>query len=219
MYDEKSKHFRGLYLHTNSAPPPPQVIVIQWIRSITLFILLSVFLTSTSILFAADVPKAINYQGKLFYDGGPADGYYDFIITLFDASTDGTARWTKTFNTAPGIYVDNGLFTLTLSDDDESVNIYDVLTQYENLYIEVRVQPHSGSGYTTLSPREKLLVAPWALTVPNKAITPAKLSDGTSAGQVLEWNGTVWELKPNESNGELKSESGSYKLYRPYHSW
>ncbi|MCD6595939.1 hypothetical protein J7L68_09755, partial [bacterium] len=135
-------------------------------------------------LFATDIPHAINYQGKLFESGGAVSGQYDFIIVLYDAETGGTARWTKTFDSAPGVTVNSGLFTLTLSDDDGSTNIADILVQYQNLWIEVRVQTHGGSGYSTLAPREKLLAAPWALTVADDAITDNKIDWGTGSGQV-----------------------------------
>ena len=97
--------------------------------------------------------------------------------------------------------------------DTLGLEIDTTLSSYAAVYLAVIVYD------VELSPREQLLSVSYALTVANKSITPTKLSDGTSAGQVLEWNGTIWQLKPNESNGELKAASSSYQFYKPYHSW
>ncbi|MCD6595440.1 hypothetical protein J7L68_07180 [bacterium] len=159
----------------------------------------------TMFLFAADVSRVINYQGKLFDGDGPASGSYNIGYKLYTVETGGTACWEQT---AHSITVTNGLFSDTLG-----VHIDITLSANEVLWLAIVIEG------TELSPRERLWAAPYALTVPNKAITSEKLADGTSAGQVLEWSGTTWQLAPNESNGELKSSSSNLKLFRPYHSW
>ena len=166
------------------------------------FVTLFIFAIS---IFAADVPRVVNYQGKLFDGDGPASGAYNIGYKLYTVETGGTACWEQT---AHSVTVTDGLFSDTLG-----THIDITLSANEILWLAVIVNG------TELSPRERLWAAPYALTVPNKAITSEKLADGTSAGQVLEWSGTTWQLAPNESNGELKSSSVSYKLYKPYHSW
>ena len=52
------------------------------------------FVILISVIFAASIPDGINYQGKLFEDGGPVDGETrDFRFRLFtDVNGDGKIR-------------------------------------------------------------------------------------------------------------------------------
>lgn len=111
---------------------------------------------------------AFTYQGQLKSGGVPANGQYDFQFALFDGATGGTQQGgTLTFDgngtNPPSIAVAGGLFTVPL----------DFGNQYPGAarYLEISVQQHGGSGYTTLVPRQPLTPAPYALSlVPGAAI-------------------------------------------------
>jgi len=134
-----------------------------------------------SAVLAADIPLSINYQGKLLNGSAPLSGSYDLQIVLFSESAGGTALWTKTFSP---VSVNDGLFSLTLGDDDGGTSIASVLKSNAELWIEVRVKGPSESSFTTLSPREKLLAAPWAITIANQSVNEDKVDWGTGAGQI-----------------------------------
>ncbi|MCD6531264.1 hypothetical protein J7K99_02330 [bacterium] len=149
---------------------------------IALFVCIILFSFFTFPANATDIPRAINYQGKLYDSGGPANGTYDFQVALYDASTDGTELWVKTFD---DVNVNYGLFSLVLENSDGGTNISQILTQNADLWIEVRVRPGSSTGsYTGLGSREELLASPWAITIADDAINEDKIDWGTGSGQV-----------------------------------
>lgn len=104
---------------------------------------------------AQAVGTALTYQGRLTDDGSPANGEYDFRFTLYDAATAGTqvGSMVSKENTT----VTDGLFTVELDFGS------DVFTG-EARYLEIGVRPgDSGGIFTTLSPRQALTPAPYAL--------------------------------------------------------
>ena len=121
--------------------------------------LLTILFTLT-ISFA--VPDGINYQGKLFENGGPVDGETrDFRFRLFtDVNGDGdfddsgdTLAWTDGDTT--GVNVNYGLFSVVLD------GISDYL-DHDSLYLAVFVKKPSETDYTSLG-SERLWSAPYAL--------------------------------------------------------
>ena len=126
--------------------------------------------TSLSLLIAADVPKVINYQGKLFFNGSPVDTVVSIKYTLFDVPTGGTPLWEQNSTSVP---VTQGLFSDTLG-----LRIDTVIATHTDLYLEISVNG------VTLSPREKLCSAPFAITVADSAITENKIRWGNDAGEV-----------------------------------
>jgi len=102
---------------------------------------------------------AFTYQGQLKDGANPANGSYDLRFTLFDAVTVGIA-------VAGPVYVDdktvaNGLFS---ADVDFGASPFDG----SDRWLEIGVRPGSAdngdrTGYTSLSPRQKIANNPYAL--------------------------------------------------------
>jgi hypothetical protein len=99
------------------------------------------------------VSSAFTYQGQLKNGGAPVNGDCDFIWDIYAASAGGTALATDTDTLA----VTGGLFTAV-------INVPTSLMDGNGRYLEVQVRCPAGAGtYTTLTPRQQLYAAPYAL--------------------------------------------------------
>lgn len=68
-------------------------------------------------LASAEVPKMINYQGKLTTPKGKlVDGVFSMVFSIYDSSTGGTALWTETQDS---VKVENGIFSVLLGSVEE----------------------------------------------------------------------------------------------------
>jgi hypothetical protein len=148
--------------------------------------------------------QPFTYQGFLRVNGLPANGEFDFRFRLFDSAT-GT----------------NQVGTTVIADDKQvRQGFYTVVLDFGNVWtggqrwLEIAIRPGNSTGsYTTLSPRVQLTPVPLAhqaFSVPWSGVTgftiaspltgtgtsgnPLRLINGTSAGQILKWNGTQWAL-------------------------
>ncbi len=100
-------------------------------------------------------PAAFTYQGRLTENGVPAGGSNDLRFVIFDAPTNGNQISTNL--TLDDVPLTNGLFTVAL---DWGAAVFDGSERW----LEVRVRPgNAGGSYTTLSPRQRLTSAPYAL--------------------------------------------------------
>jgi hypothetical protein len=126
----------------------------------------------------AALGTAFTYQGKLTDGGNPANGLYDFQFKLFDAAAGG--------NQVGGavergdVSLSDGVFTASLDFGSDAFT-------GQARWLEIGVRPGSDNGaYTTLSPRQPLTAAPYALyaaKAPWSGLSgiPAGLADGTDA--------------------------------------
>ncbi len=100
-------------------------------------------------------PAAFTYQGRLTENGAPASGSNDLRFVLFDDPSAGNQISTNA--TFDDVLLTNGLFTVVL---DWGAGVFDGSERW----LEVRVRPgNAGGSYTTLSPRQRLTSAPYAL--------------------------------------------------------
>lgn len=101
---------------------------------------------------------AFTYQGRLDQSGSPVNSTADFQFSLFDAATAGNllAGPLSVLN----VTVTNGLFTASIDFGAAAFN-----GQARWLSIAVR-SPAGGGSFTTLTTRQKLTAAPYALKVP-----------------------------------------------------
>ena len=105
----------------------------------------------------APVGATFTYQGRLTDGGGPANGSYDFQFKLYDAASGGA--WVGTIP-KDDVTVTDGLFMVEL-DFGSGVFTGDAR------YLEIGVRPGASTGaYTTLTPRQALTPAPYALALP-----------------------------------------------------
>src|SRR5262249_50376206 len=117
--------------------------------------LVALLVGAVSSLFAAPLGSMFSYQGRLTDDGAPATGSYDLQFTLFGAQSGGAAlAGPLTVEDTP---VTNGLFTVSLDFGATAFN-------GDARWLEIGVRPGASTGnFTTLSPRQPLLPAPYAL--------------------------------------------------------
>ncbi len=107
----------------------------------------------------APVGTAITYQGRLQDSGAPANGAYDFIFAVYDASAAGAQVGISA--SLGDVAVTGGLFTVKL-------NFGTGVFGGGQRWLEVSVRPGASVGaYTTLSPRQELTPAGYALGMPN----------------------------------------------------
>ncbi len=118
---------------------------------------------------------AFSYQGQLQNNGSPASGTYNLTFSLFTNSTSGTAVAGPVTNNA--VAITNGLFTVLINFGS------DPFTGQTN-WLQIGVASNGVSGFTTLSPRQQLTPAPYAIF----ANTASNLSGTIQAGQL---SGTV----------------------------
>ena len=102
--------------------------------------------------FAATVPTTFTYQGRLADGSGVANGNYDFIFQLFNASSGGSQVGVNF--PAGSVAVSGGVFTVPV----------DFGAQYDNtdLWLQIQVRATGSPTYTTLSTRQHLTGTPYA---------------------------------------------------------
>ncbi|MEO8285151.1 MAG: hypothetical protein ABI670_01805 [Chloroflexota bacterium] len=102
----------------------------------------------------APAGSGFTYQGRLKNGTAPANGQYDFTFALYDAPGGGAliggplSQANRT--------VSEGLFTALLDFGAAAFN-------GDARYLEIAVRQTGGGGYTTLSPRQAITPAPYAL--------------------------------------------------------
>ena len=103
---------------------------------------------------AAPVGTAFTYQGELVKNGSPYQGSADFVFRLFNVAS-GTGQVGSDV-TVTGVTVPaGGLFTVNLD--------FGAVFNGTALWLEVQVRTPPDASYTTLTPRQSLTAAPFAL--------------------------------------------------------
>lgn len=97
---------------------------------------------------------AFQYQGRLTYQGNPADGLYDFTFTVFNAVQGGNALGTGTLTNT--VQVSGGVFNTTL---DFGPNVFTGAGRW----LELGVRTNGPGPFQILSPRQELLPSPYAI--------------------------------------------------------
>ncbi len=96
---------------------------------------------------------AFFYQGQLGVSGAPANGYYSFQFTLYNAASNGVPASGSLTNN--GVAVSNGLFTTTL---DFGPGIFTGTSLWLNIGVST-----NGTNFTMLSPLQPVLPVPYAI--------------------------------------------------------
>ncbi len=102
---------------------------------------------------------AFTYQGRLNDTNGPVDGLYDFSFALFPVSIGGSQIGTSVARTF--VPVTNGLFTIPLEFTD--ANSFSGADRW----LEIAVHPSGVGTNITLSPRQQVTAAPYAIRAAN----------------------------------------------------
>ena len=113
-----------------------------------------------TVLWAADPPRYVNYQGVLRNSaGGPLSGSYDMAFAFYDDPSAGTLLVTDTHAGAGRVIVSNGLFNVALGSGTltpPAVPFVSIFAQHQTIWMQLVV------GGETLSPRVQILAAPFA---------------------------------------------------------
>ncbi|RKZ28130.1 hypothetical protein DRQ36_10875, partial [bacterium] len=170
-------------------------------------------------VFAAfgDVPLLMNYQGKLTDAAGvPEESPVSMTFSLWDASSGGNKVWEQTIASVDPTH---GLFAVELDfsagwEPGHNINDFDA----GDLYLQIVV------GATTLSPRERITSVAHAFNISDTAVTTdkirddavttAKLADGTSAGQILQYDGSAWQLVDGSGVGNVQAGTADNQTLR-----
>jgi len=162
-------------------------------RKTFVVLLLAVIIGSA---FAQELPRLINYQGKLTDPTGVAiDGTANIVFRIYNAGTGGSLLWTETHSLTP---VNNGLFDVILGTSTALSLPFD-----EQYWIELVVDGE------TLTPRQALNSVPYAYRA---AIADSVV--GGSGGGSSNWTLSGSSLYPNSttSNVGVGMTSPSFKL-------
>lgn len=110
---------------------------------------------SAAAMAQAPLSTSFSYQGRLEDAAAPANGAYDFIFRLYDASSGGLqVGSTLTLNDRP---VTDGLFTALLDFGSSPFG-------GDARWLDIQVRPGASTGaYSLLTPRQPLTAAPYAL--------------------------------------------------------
>jgi len=136
---------------------------------------------------------AFTYQGQLVSGAGPANGHYDLRFAVYDAISGGNLIAGPETNSTTA--VNGGMFTVELDFGDG------VFTGPDR-WLEISVRTNGIGTFTTLSPRQPLMPAPYAImansasnllgTLPASQLSgtiPAANLSGTYSGPVNFNNG------------------------------
>ena len=118
--------------------------------------ILCFMLASACVVFGQ--AASFTYQGRLQDGGTNANGSYDFQFTLWDAASGGTQQPqpNPVTVTRTSVAVANGTFTVQLDFGSSGFPGSD-------RFLEIRVRPGGGSGFTILEPRQPITATPYAV--------------------------------------------------------
>lgn len=148
-----------------------------------------------AIITGGSLTYSFTYQGYLERDGGPANGNFDFIITIWDTGAAGMGTQIATCSDPSSSLINhpvvNGFFSFHLIPNISLANVFNG----NERWVQVQVRPASTGAYTTL-PRQPVAGAPYAwglqpgLTVESLysgSLVTLKntYSTGTTAGSAL----------------------------------
>lgn len=160
----------------------------------------------------ATLGAAFTYQGRLTHDGGPVDATCNLTFKLYDAAGTGTpptgGTLLGTVNT-PNQAISDGYFTVQL---DFGSGVF----KGKERWLEIGV--NCGDGEVTLSPRQAVTPAPYALALPGlwteqNETSPSVIGGfsgnqvpSTVAGAVIGGGGYSGSV--NQATGDYSTVSG-----------
>ncbi len=132
-----------------------------------LFVATSIALNAQGLVDATDVPRTISYQGLLTSpDGMPfADGQYEITVTLYADGRGDNVVWQDSYLTS----VSGGVFSVLLGSGSKALPSPDKLST--PLWIGTAF-----NGAPEMRPLTPMTASPYALNVPDQAITSNKLA-------------------------------------------
>lgn len=160
-----------------------------------LSVLLCLGLTSATAWGATPLSSVFTYQGKLNLSGSPVSGTADFKFSLWDDAGSGAPPIGGTqigsTQTLSNVLLMDGLFTVQL---DFGVTAFNG----DARWLEIAVASPSAGPFTTLSPRQPLAAAPYALQTRGLSV-----DDGGHVGI-----GTTSPTAALEVRGDIRTSAG-----------
>jgi hypothetical protein len=140
----------------------------------------------------------ITYQGRLLNGTSPANGSHDFEFSLYDGITGGSQIGSTVSLTA--VNVNNGVFSVRIDFGNQFPGA--------NRYLEIRVKESGGTEFTTLTPRQAISSAPYAIKSLNaeNAVTANSADSATSASTAAN------SLRLSGVDGRLYVVTGDARL-------
>lgn len=168
----------------------------------------------------AEVPRILNYQGRVLVDGQPFNGtgYFKFALidrlgeTAYwshDHSLEGKTIQTKQPHTAISLNVVNGLYSVSLGDDAiENMDSFPIdLFTNEEIYLRVWFNDDV-NGYQLLSPDRRVASVGYAIT---SGSTPLAGLYAPPSQPVISWgaNGDGQAKVPSDLGETIQIATGS----------
>lgn len=146
-------------------------------------------LCSSVSLFAQTT--AFTYQGQLRDGTNTANGSYDLVFDIYNASSGGSAQATSLTNSA--VSVNNGLFTVVLD--------FGGVFPGSDRWLQISIRTNGTGLFSTLSPRQRFFSAPYAITAANLSGTiPAGQLSGTLSSAQLSGTYSAQVTFANSAN-------------------
>jgi hypothetical protein len=118
---------------------------------------------------------AFTYQGELTSGNGAANGNYDFIFSLYNVPTNGTAL--ATVNNITNVFVTNGYFIASID--------FGPTIDAGSFWLDIQVRSHNGGveepHFNELTPRQPITPAPQAIYAENAAFAGGIISNSNSS--------------------------------------
>jgi len=157
-----------------------------------LFIVAALFSARLMSQTSNDVPRIISYQGQIITNGLAMNGTHTITATLYSDPHGKNSVWQGSYDAV----VTNGIFNITLGSG--KTPLPDVALINRSLWIGISVD-----NGEEMQPRTQLSSSPYALNVPDKSITEAKLSDDlvkammAAKGHTVTPQSTSWDINGN----------------------
>ena len=132
----------------------------------------------------ASVPGVINYQGRLTDgNGNPLTGTYSFTFNIYEELSGVSGSPLIGPISIPNLVVSNGVFSAQIP-----ISVTD-LAAHPDTFLEITVDDGTGSP-ETLTPRQQLLSAPYAINAANADLSADSLKlGGQPASQFIRYTG------------------------------
>lgn len=142
-------------------------------KKVVLFgLFIMAFFSVISLYVNAEVPRLINYQGRLTdIEGQPLEGSYQITFKIYDVESGGSPLWEETQN----VNIDKGIFSVMLGGVTNLNLPFD-----EQYYLEIKV------GDEVMIPRKRLTSAGYAMR--------AKIAEDVVSiprGVIVLWSGAI----------------------------
>jgi hypothetical protein len=157
-----------------------------------LFLLLLLITTGVN----SAVPNLINYQGKLTDANGEAlaTGDYDLTFKIYDATNDGTLKWSEIHTSVPVV---KGFFNVILGGVTDITSAFDT----ENSYLEITVNDGN-----PILPRQRVLSSPYAIN--SNKVGGVTKDNIMPIGSIIAWHKSLTGV-PSLPDGWVECNGGT----------